>query len=118
MTNCETDPGELLLVPGKLNLTVYKGDPISLKITLRRKTTLTAIDLTGKTTRAQIRTSAGVSVMSFTTVITDAVAGKVTVSLSAVNSALLPARALWDFEVIDDRTYLAGTIKAKAQVSQ
>jgi hypothetical protein len=113
-----------MAVPATQNLTITRGDTEIVVITIKDSTG-TAIDITGRTYRAQIRStkdSASISV-SFSCAITNPAAGVVTCTLSAVNSATLSAgKYYWDFEETTSSgvvtTIIAGGVTVLADVSR
>ncbi len=88
------------MVPAKQNITIMRGDTEVFNITLTNSAS-SPIDLTGSTFLSQIRYERDSSTVaaSFSCSITDAVAGKVTLTLSSASSAGLTAgTAFWDLQ--------------------
>ena len=111
-----------MAVPVKQNLSITRGDTETIVITMQ--TDSTAINITGRTYRAQIRATkdAATIAATLTCTITNASGGEVTCVLSAANSATLtPGTYYWDFEennagVIS--TIIAGTVAVGADVTR
>jgi hypothetical protein len=109
--------------PADQDLTITRGDTETLVVTITTDGS-TAVDITGRTYRAQIRTQQDSTTIkaSFTCSVTDGAAGKVTCTLSATSSAALSAGLyFWDLEenasgVIS--TILAGNITVLADVTR
>lgn len=112
-----------MAVPADQDLTITRGDTETLVVTITSDGT-TPINITGRTYRAQIRSSQdSVTVKaSFTCVVTDGANGQVTCTLSAANSATLGSGVYyWDFEenasgVVS--TILAGNVTVTADVTR
>lgn len=109
--------------PADQDLTITRGDTETLVVTITSDGT-TPINITGRTYRAQIRSSQDATTVkaSFTCVVTDGPNGKVTATLSAANSATLASGVYyWDFEenasgVVS--TILAGNVTVAADVTR
>ena len=82
-----------MAVPADQDLTITRGDTETIVVTLTSDDNGTPINITGRTYRAQIRQSQDATTIkaSFTCAITNAAAGQVTCTLSATDSATLPA---------------------------
>lgn len=104
--------------PGPRHLTIYRGDIYEHVITFTDAAGAT-FDVSG-TWRAQIRTFGDEFLASFAVDDTDAASGELTISLTKVETAALPAgEHHWDIEETDaGKTYLAGNVTVKGQVSQ
>jgi hypothetical protein len=112
-----------MAVPAKQNLTITRGDTESVVVTMTSNGT-TPVDITGRTYRAQIRTTKDSSSIdaSFTCTITNAAAGEITCTiLPAVTATLSVGTHYWDFEETDAgvvSTILAGTVNVLADVTR
>lgn len=113
-----------MAVPFDQDLTITRGDTETLVITLTSDDAGTPINITGRTYRAQIRSSQDSKTIkaSFTCVVTSGSAGQITCTLAAADSAtLLPGIAYWDLEenasgVIT--TILSGNVTVLADVTR
>jgi hypothetical protein len=100
-----------------------RGDTESLVVTMTSDGT-TPVDISGRTYRAQIRTTKDAATIdaSFTCTVTSALIGEVTCSMTAGDTATLAVGThYWDFEenksgVIS--TILAGTVNVLADVTR
>jgi hypothetical protein len=95
------------VTPGKYDLSLYRGDSARWEFTLWADAGRTeAVDLTGVTTKAEMRVSAGgVLVTTFVTAVV--MPNKVTMSLSAVVSGTLSkVGGVWDLQL----TYAGGDV--------
>lgn len=112
-----------MAVPADQDLTITRGDTETLVVTITTDGS-TAINITGRTYRAQIRSSQDSTTIkaSFTCTVTNGAAGQVTCVLSATDSAALPVGiAYWDLEETASgvvSTILAGTVTVIADVSR
>ena len=112
-----------MAVPSTQNLTITRGDTEIVVITMKDNTS-TAVNITGRTYRAQIRATKDSSVISaaFVCTITDAAGGEVTCTLSAgVTATLAAGKYYWDFEETSSgtvTTILAGTVTVLADVTR
>jgi hypothetical protein len=112
-----------MAVPSTQNLTITRGDTETVVVTLKDGSGV-AIDVTGRTYRAQIRATKDSSTIStsFVCAITDAAGGEITSTLSAGNSGSLAAgKYYWDFEENNGgvvTTILAGVVTVLADVSR
>lgn len=112
-----------MAVPADQDLTITRGDTETLVVTITDGNS-TPIDVTGRTYRAQIRSQQDSTTIkaSFVCVVTDGAAGKVTCTLSSINSASLSAGLyFWDFEenaseVIS--TIISGNVTVLADVTR
>lgn len=111
------------MVPAKQDIKIMRGDTEVFNITVTDDAGV-AIDLTGDTFASQIRYNRDDSSIaaSFTCVVTDAAAGKVTLTLSATSSAGLNAGpAYWDLQRTNDgvvTTLVAGKCTVLADVTR
>jgi len=109
--------------PAIQNLTMVRGDTESIVVTMLSSSN-TPIDITGRTYRAQIRTTKDATIIdgSFTCTITNGPAGEVTCSMSAGSTASLAAGThYWDLEETSAgvvSTVLAGTVTVLADVTR
>lgn len=112
-----------MAVPTTQNLTITRGDTEVVVITLADSAG-TAINIAGRTYRAQIRASKDATTISasFACVVTDAAAGEVTCTLAAGTTAtLVVGKQYWDFEETNSgvvSTILAGTVTVLADVTR
>ena len=109
--------------PADQDLTITRGDTETLIVTITTDGS-TAVDITGRTYRAQIRSQQDSTTIkaSFTCTVTAAVSGQVTCVLSATSSATLSAGLyFWDLEETASgtvSTILAGNITVLADVTR
>jgi len=109
--------------PADQDLTLTRGDTETLVVTITTDGS-TAVDITGRTYRAQIRTQQDSTTIkaSFTCTVSNGAAGEVTCVLSSTSSATLSAGLyFWDLEenasgVIS--TILAGNVTVLADVTR
>lgn len=109
--------------PADQDLIITRGDTETLVVTITSDGS-TPINVTGRTYRAQIRTTQDNTTIkaSFTCTVTNGAAGQVTCTLSATDSATLSAGTyFWDLEenasgVVS--TILAGNVTVLADVSR
>lgn len=111
------------MVPAKQDIKIMRGDTEVLNITITDSAGA-AVDLTGDVFTSQIRYNRNDSSIaaSFSCVVTNAVAGQVTLTLSAVNSAALTdGVAYWDLQRNDSgviTTVIAGKCTILADVTR
>lgn len=111
-----------MAVPVKQNLSITRGDTETVVVTMN--TDSVAINITGRTYRAQIRATkdSGTIAATLTCTITNGVGGEVTCVLSAANSStLVPGTYYWDFEENNGgviSTIIAGTVTVGADVTR
>jgi len=109
--------------PADQDLIITRGDTETIVVTIQDDNG-TAINITGRTYRAQIRTSQDSTTVrgSFTCTVTSGASGQVTCVLAAADSATLTAgNYFWDLEenasgVIS--TILAGNVTVLADVTR
>lgn len=112
-----------MATPADQDLTIVRGDTETLVVTMTTDGT-TAVNITGRTYRAQIRSSQDATTVkaSFTCTVTNGAAGQVTCVLSATDSATLPVGiAYWDLEENASgtvSTVLSGTVTVLADVTR
>ena len=112
-----------MAVPAKQNLSITRGDTEVVVVTMASSGG-TPIDITGRTYRAQIRTTKDSSIIdaSFTCAVTNAVLGEVTCTiLPATTATLAVGTHYWDFEETDGgvvSTILAGSVNVLADVTR
>lgn len=114
-----------MAVPATQNLTITRGDTETLIITIKNSASVPT-DITGRTYRAQIRATkdAATIAAAFTCVVTDAVNGVVTCTLTpGQTSTLSVGTQFWDFEETITAgnivtTIVAGTVNVLADVSR
>jgi len=106
-------------------LELYQGDYFELAVTLYEVDGTTPRNLTGMTPRAQVRTTAEDSTVLLEFDITiddDPTTGQLTLSAASAQTALLPKKAVWDFQLTDagdrTRTYLRGSVVATREVTR
>lgn len=109
--------------PADQDLTITRGDTETLVVTITTDGS-TAVNITGRTYKAQIRTQQDSTTIkaSFTCTVTNGAAGQVTCVLSATDSATLTAGLyFWDLEenasgVVS--TILSGNVTVLADVTR
>lgn len=112
------------MAPADQDLTITRGDTVTLVITVASDENGTPINITGRTYRAQIRSNQDSTTVkgSFTCVVSDGSAGQVTCTLSAADCATLtPGVAFWDFEENASgvvTTILSGNVTVLADVTR
>lgn len=108
---------------GIRDITIYKGDTYTHEVRIKNSAN-TAINITGRTYKSQIRKSKASDeiVIAFTTTITDAANGLVTFSLTASNSANINVGTYYyDFEETNGAyvtTLMGGKVVIKGEVSR
>jgi hypothetical protein len=105
--------------PQAVNLSLYAGDDVSIDVTVLNNDG-TPANLTGATAESQIRATAdAVTSVDFATTVTGNV---VTLALTNVQSATLPATGVWDLQITDSggkiTTIAGGRIDVAAGVTQ
>jgi len=109
--------------PADQDLTITRGDTETLIVTITTDGS-TAVDITGRTYRAQIRSQQDSTTIkaSFTCTVTGAASGQVTCVLSAASSAALSAGLyFWDLEENASgtvSTILSGNVTVLADVTR
>ena len=112
-----------MAAPATQDLTITRGDTETIVVTLTTDGT-TAIDITGRTYTAQLRSTPDISVISasFTCTVTNGAAGQVTCVMTSTASAeLSPGFFYWDLQVNASgtiSTVLAGTVTVLADVTR
>jgi len=112
-----------MAVPADQDLTITRGDTETLVVTITSDGS-TPVNITGRTYRAQIRSSQESTTIkaSFTCTVTSGANGQVTCTLSATDSATLPVGiAYWDLEETASgvvSTILAGNVTVLADVTR
>lgn len=112
-----------MAAPATQDLTITRGDTETIVVTLTTDGT-TAIDVTGRTYTAQLRSTPDISVISasFTCTVTNGAAGEVTcVMASTVSAELSPGFFYWDLQENASgtiSTVLAGTVTVLADVTR
>jgi hypothetical protein len=112
-----------MAVPAKQNFSITRGDTETVVVNITTDGS-TPIDVTGRTYRAQLRSTKESTVVSasFTCTITNAFEGQVSCVLSAVSTAtLVPGTYYWDFEENNGgviTTIIAGTVTVLADVTR
>jgi hypothetical protein len=109
--------------PADQDLIITRGDTETIVVTIQNDAG-TAINITGRTYRAQIRSTQDSTTIkaSFTCTVTSGASGQVTCVLAAADSATLtPGLAYWDLEenasgIIS--TILAGSVTVLADVTR
>lgn len=110
--------------PADQDLIITRGDTETLVVTITSDDSGTPINITGRTYRAQIRSSQDSTTVkaSFTCTVTNGAAGQVTCVLSATDSATLPVGiAFWDLEETASgvvTTILSGNVTVTADVTR
>lgn len=109
-------------MPSNFDMVIYKGDAVEFFVNVKNNSG-TAVNLTGKTVKAQLRpTYNGPVVAEFTCTLADPVNGRIRVYLpTTVTSSLLPASYIWDLQSTDatgdNRTYLTGDVVVTNEVT-
>lgn len=109
--------------PAKQNLTVTRGDTLTLVVTMTTDGS-TPVNITGRTYAAQIRTSseATSATASFTCTITDGANGVLTCTVPAsTTSSLSPVVYVWDLQETASgvvSTLLSGTVTVVADITR
>jgi len=112
-----------MAVPAKQNLTITRGDTEVVVLTMTSNGS-TPINITGRTYRAQIRTTkdAGPIDASFSCSVTNGSAGEVTCTLTpGQTSGLSVGVHYWDLEETNNgavSTIVAGTVNVLADVTR
>lgn len=113
---------ELAQLPGELNLAIYRGDNTNFRVTLKDPGTGDPLVLPTTGWRAQVREERTSTTVLFTITVdaTDAGSGVVDLSILGADTADVAVdAAAWDMENTDlDRTYLAGKVRLKGEVSR
>jgi hypothetical protein len=115
-------------LPGDYPVTLYRGDTRVWSLAFTEDDGTTPIDLTGKTWRAQVRETVDSAspLMDITVDDTDAATGELVLTLPATEWVGVAAETptekwYWDLESTDAgvvRTYLAGKVKIRGDVSR
>ena len=112
-----------MAVPAKQNLVMTRGDTETVVVTMKDSSN-SPIDISGRTYRAQIRSTkdSGTIDATFTCTITSAIAGEVTCTILPVVTATLTVGIhYWDFEETVSgvvSTILAGSVNVLADVTR
>jgi hypothetical protein len=112
-----------MAAPATQDLTITRGDTETIVVTLTTDGT-TAINITGRTYTAQLRSTPNISVVSasFTCTVTNGAAGVVTCTMTSGDSALLsPGFYYWDLQENASgtiSTVLSGTVTVLADVTR
>lgn len=112
-----------MAVPAKQNLSITRGDTETVVVTMKDSAGV-AINVTGRTYRAQIRTTKDSSTIdaSFTCTVTNGAAGEITCTiLPATTATLSVGTHYWDFEETSAgivSTILAGSVNVLADVTR
>lgn len=113
---------ELAQLPGELDLSIYRGDNTNFRVTLTDTESGDPLVLPTSGWRAQVRVTRASEDVLFTVSVdaTDAASGVVDLSIAGVDTgAVSVASAFWDLENMEtDRTYLAGKVRLRGQVSR
>ncbi|MGW9587505.1 hypothetical protein [Microbacterium sp. NPDC055455] len=113
---------ELSQLPGVLDLTIYRGDNTNFQVTLTDTETQEPLVLPEAGWRAQVRVVRASEDVLFTITVdaADAATGVVGLSIAGSDTGSVTVdSAFWDLENTDtDRTYLAGKVRLKGQVSR
>jgi hypothetical protein len=112
-----------MAAPATQDLTITRGDTETVVVTLTTDGT-TAINITGRTYTAQLRSTPDIAVISasFTCTVTNGAAGEVTCTMASTASAeLSPGFYYWDLQENASgtiSTVLAGTVTVLADVTR
>lgn len=109
-------------LPANFDLALYKGDFFSLTVTLKNPDE-SALDLTGYTAAAHIRTTFADELSYDFEATVDGPAGQVHLFLPSTTSSTIPAgNYIWDVEVTqpdgNSKTYLTGDVKVYDEVTR
>jgi hypothetical protein len=113
-----------MAVPADQDLYITRGDTETLVVTLTSDDAGTPINITGRTYKAQIRSSQDSRTIkaSFTCVVSNGAAGQVTCTLSAADCATLDSGLyFWDLEETASgvvTTILSGNVTVTADVTR
>jgi hypothetical protein len=112
-----------MAAPATQDLTITRGDTETIVVTLTTDGT-TAINVTGRTYTAQLRSTPDIAVISasFTCTVTNGAGGEVTCTMASTASAeLSPGFYYWDLQENASgtiSTVLAGTVTVLADVTR
>jgi hypothetical protein len=112
---------DLIVLPGKYDLTLYRGDSGAWRFVLWDDAAHTdPFDLTGATVKSEIRDKpGGVVIADLDCAVT--LPNIVAVTLPAADSASIPVRGVWDLQVTfadaTVRTMVAGAVTSTADVT-
>ena len=113
---------ELAQLPGVLDLTIYRGDDTNFRVTITDTESGDPLVLPTTGWRAQVRVTRDAEDVLFTLTVdgADAATGVVGLSIAGADTGSVTVdSAFWDLENTDvDRTFLAGKIRLKGQVSR
>jgi hypothetical protein len=113
---------ELAQLPGELDLRIYRGDDTNFQVTITDTATGDPLALPTTGWRSQARTDTDSDVVLFAVTIDGADAGTGVLGVHIDGTATAPvaeSKIAWDLENTElDRTYLAGSIYLKGQVSR
>lgn len=114
---------DLAILPGALNLSIYRGDDSAFQVTITEGGTPKVLPTSGWA--AQVRQRAGEStdpaLAAFTVDATDAATGVIRLSIADADTLPLPRKCKWDLQLNDSgavHTYLAGDLNVTEQVTQ
>jgi hypothetical protein len=108
-------------MPQNYDLSIYRGDYVEIIVTVKDSFGA-PVDLTGSTSKAQLKENYGSSSAIDFTCTPTGVTGQVNISLSSADTSALTANSyIWDFQITDSngrtRTYLAGDVVAFNEVT-
>lgn len=109
------------LLPGLLNLSLYRGDDENFMVTITEDGTPAVLPSTGWLAQIRAKATADSPVLAEIEIdTTDAGSGVLRFSLSGADTADLPKKSKWDLQCASPevRTYLAGDVLMTEQVSQ
>lgn len=113
---------ELSQLPGALDLTIYRGDNTNFQVTITDTVSEEPVELPTTDWRAQVRAQRESADVLFTITVdaTSAASGVLGLSIDGADTGSLSAvSAYWDLENTGTgRTYLAGKVKLRGQVSR
>lgn len=109
------------LLPGQLDLHLYRGDDENFQVTLTSGGAPLALPAGAWSAQIRVRASAESEVLAEIVIDTsDAATGVLRFSIPGEATAALPKKAKWDLQCDDGavRTYLAGDVLTSEQVTQ
>lgn len=113
---------ELAQLPGALDLTIYRGDDTNFQVTITDTESGDPLELPTTGWLAQVRVDKDSATVLFTITVdaSDAASGVLVLSIDGADTgSVTDDSAVWDMEnTTQERTYLAGKIRLKGQVSR
>lgn len=109
------------LLPGNLDLHLYRGDDNNFQVTMTEDGTAKVLPTSGWSAQIRAKAAADSEVLATLAIdTTDAATGILRFSLGGADTLTLPKKAKWDLQCDDSgvRTYLAGDVLVTEQVTQ